>query len=65
MALAFSAIGILLSGMVISKYKPRARYMAAWNVLTGVISVLGILSYTMLGCPANEKSVVLNSPLAR
>lgn len=34
--------------------------MAAWNVLVGIASVIGILSYTMLGCPDNERSVVIN-----
>lgn len=61
-ALAFSAIGILLSGFVISKYKPRARYMAAWNVAVGLFSVLGMISYSFLGCPGNEKSMVINLP---
>lgn len=61
-ALAFSAVGILLSGFVISKYKPRARYMAAWNVAVGAFSVIGMISYAFLGCPMNEKSMVINIP---
>lgn len=52
--LVFSAFGILISGLVISKYKPRARYLAAWNVFVSVISVLGIISYAFLGCPASD-----------
>lgn len=59
-ALGFSALGILLSGFVISKFKPTARYMAAWNVFVGIVSVIGMLTYTMLGCPNNERSVVRN-----
>lgn len=59
-ALAFSALGILLSGVVISRFKPRARYMAAWNVFVGIVSVFGVLSYTLLGCPDNERSIVIN-----
>lgn len=46
--LVFSAFGILLSGMVISKYKPRARYLASWNILVGAISVMGMISYGTL-----------------
>lgn len=52
--LVFSAIGILMSGMVISKYKPRARYLAGWNVIVGAISVLGIVSYAYLGCVESD-----------
>lgn len=62
-ALAFSAIGILASGLVISKFKPRARYLAAWNVLVGLFSVAGIIGYIFLGCKANENSIVVNQAL--
>ncbi|XP_066158162.1 solute carrier organic anion transporter family member 74D-like isoform X1 [Euwallacea fornicatus] len=57
--LVFSAIGILLSGLVISKFKPRARYLAAWNVIVGAISVLGIVSYAYLGCADNDNRAPL------
>ncbi|XP_053963172.1 solute carrier organic anion transporter family member 3A1-like isoform X1 [Anastrepha ludens] len=59
-ALAFSAAGVLLSGFVISRYKPRARYMAAWNVIVGFLAVGGILAYAFIGCPGNEQSVIVN-----
>ncbi|XP_023302200.2 solute carrier organic anion transporter family member 74D [Lucilia cuprina] len=59
-ALAFSAVGVLLSGFIISKYKPRARYMAAWNVVVGFLTVAGIMTYAFIGCPGNEQSVVVN-----
>ncbi|XP_055623979.1 solute carrier organic anion transporter family member 74D-like [Toxorhynchites rutilus septentrionalis] len=59
-ALVFSAIGVLLSGIVISKYKPRARYMAAWNILVGALSVMGMVMYAFLGCSASENSVIVN-----
>ncbi|XP_037950487.1 solute carrier organic anion transporter family member 74D-like [Teleopsis dalmanni] len=59
--LAFSAVGVLLSGFVISRYKPRARYMAAWNVIVGFLTVAGILCYSMIGCPGNEQSIVVNN----
>lgn len=35
--------------------------MAAWNVLVGLMTVIGILSYTQLGCIDNERSVVINN----
>lgn len=59
-ALVFSAFGVLLSGIVISRYKPRARYMAAWNVLVGAFSVGGMIMYAYLGCDANENSLIVN-----
>lgn len=59
-ALAFSAIGVLLSGFIISRYKPRARYMAAWNVICAVLVVAGVVTYAFIGCPDNERSVIVN-----
>jgi glucose uptake protein GlcU len=59
-ALVFSAIGVLLSGIVISRYKPRARYLALWNVIVGAVSVFGMISYAFMGCAENENSVVIN-----
>lgn len=59
--LIFSAFGILLSGLIITKYKPRARYLAAWNVVVGAISVLGMISYAFLGCPANDNQMAVDS----
>lgn len=35
--------------------------MAAWNVLVGLMTVIGVLSYTQLGCLDNERSVVINN----
>lgn len=57
-ALVFSAIGVLLSGVTISKFKPRARYMAGWNVMVGCLTVVGLLSYILLGCPASDNNLV-------
>ncbi|KAJ1528035.1 hypothetical protein ONE63_007956 [Megalurothrips usitatus] len=52
--IVFSGIGILLSGLVITKYRPHARQMALWNTLVGLISAAGIISYIFLGCPDND-----------
>lgn len=60
-ALGFSAIGVLSSGIIISKFKPRARYMAAWNVVVGALSVVGILTYVYLGCDANENTMIASA----
>lgn len=57
--LVFSAFGILLSGLIISKWKPRARYLAGWNVIVGAVSVMGIISYAYLGCAENNNEAPL------
>lgn len=56
--LACSAIGILLSGVVLTKYKPKARSLAAWNVFCGFTMVIGVVIFTFLECPngLGEKS---------
>lgn len=59
LGLMFSALGILISGIVIGKYTPRARYLAAWNVIIGFISVMGIASYAYLGCAENNNQAPL------
>lgn len=56
----FTAIGILASGLIISKFKPSARKMAAWNVLVGLLTTIGYLSYNFLGCSANDNAVAMN-----
>ncbi|XP_046672746.1 solute carrier organic anion transporter family member 74D-like [Homalodisca vitripennis] len=53
--LIFSGIGILGSSLLISKIKPRARSLAAWNVAVGIFGTLGFISYVFLGCPLNER----------
>lgn len=63
-ALSFSAIGVLLSGVVISKFKPRARYLAIWNVFVGLLSVFGMITYAYLGCAEAENSIIVNHPSA-
>ncbi|XP_026294065.1 solute carrier organic anion transporter family member 74D-like [Frankliniella occidentalis] len=52
--IVFSGIGILLSGLVITKYRPNARQMALWNTFVGLVSAAGIISYIFLGCPDND-----------
>lgn len=37
--------------------------MAAWNVIVGVLTVFGVISYIFLGCADNERAVVVNYPL--
>lgn len=59
-AFVFSAFGILMAGFVVSKYRPSARYMAAWNVIVGLLTFFGFVMYIFLGCAANERAVTFN-----
>ncbi len=59
--LVFSAIGVLVSGIVITKYKPKARSLAMWNVIVGAVAVFGMIGYSMLGCAESEKSIIFNN----
>ncbi|KAL0126170.1 hypothetical protein PUN28_004945 [Cardiocondyla obscurior] len=43
-------LGFLLSGLVISKFKPGPRPLLAWNVLVGICFVLGQILFIFLGC---------------
>ncbi|XP_053687128.1 solute carrier organic anion transporter family member 74D-like [Sabethes cyaneus] len=52
-SLVFTAFGVLLAGIVITRYKPTARQMAAWNVLVGFLSVAGMIIYSLLNCTAD------------
>jgi len=49
-----AAMGILVSGVVITKFKPRSRYLAAWNVFVEMIDVIGHLCYGFLTCSVDD-----------
>lgn len=55
-----SAVGLLVAGFVISKFKPRARYLAFWNVIVGVLSVFSVLSFSLMGCEESRNAVTVN-----
>lgn len=59
-ALIASAAGILVAGIVITKFKPRAQYLAMWNVIVGVVSVLCIISFTFMGCDESRNAVKID-----
>lgn len=56
-ALVSSAAGILAAGFVITKFKPSARYLAFWNVIVGLLSVLSVLSFSFMGCEDGQNAV--------
>lgn len=54
-----TAIGLLLAGIVITIFKPRARYLAGWNIVTSLIQALSIVSLVFISCPAVDNSKIL------
>lgn len=56
--------GLLISGYVITNYKPPPRYLFFWNVCIGLMSVCSSISYTQLGCDNNNSLLVNGSLLA-
>uniref|UniRef100_A0AAG5DD52 Solute carrier organic anion transporter family member n=1 Tax=Anopheles atroparvus TaxID=41427 RepID=A0AAG5DD52_ANOAO len=61
-SLVFSALGILIAGFVIQKLRVTSRQLAAWNVITSILSAAGIFGYAWFGCSAlNNADIVANS----
>ena len=47
-----STIGLIAAGYVIQRWKPRARWLAAWGIATNIIGIIGSLSLIGIGCPS-------------
>lgn len=58
-SLIFAAIGLLAAGTVITVFKPRARYLALWNIITSLLSSIGILGYGFFSCTANNNALIM------
>lgn len=43
-------LGFLLSGIIISKFRPGPRPLLAWNVFVGICFVAGQVSFMFFGC---------------
>ncbi|KAH8299715.1 hypothetical protein KR044_005011 [Drosophila immigrans] len=52
--LSFSAVGVVLSGYVIYKFKPGARSIVSWNVIVDILTVVGILCYSLIACQDSD-----------
>lgn len=55
-------LGFLISGFVISTYKPRPRILFFWNVIVGVVLMMGQCSYMFLHCDS-ENPLIVNGSL--
>jgi solute carrier organic anion transporter family, member 5A len=58
-SMGFTALGLLVSGAVISKCKPSARTLAAWNIITSILSMSGIIAYSYFGCNASDNNIIV------
>ncbi|KAK6618077.1 hypothetical protein RUM44_002519 [Polyplax serrata] len=47
-------IGIIISGVFILRYKPNARFVAAWIAFTAVIYAIGMGILMLIGCPMDD-----------
>lgn len=61
MGLIFSGIGVLASGIVLSKFKPSARKIVIWNVMTTVITGMVFLTYNWIGCDASDEATLMTT----
>lgn len=58
----FQSTGMMLSGILISKFQPSARLLAGWNVAVAIISVATMAAFTQLGCNAGNPSFGTKTP---
>lgn len=50
MGIVATGFGALISGLLISKFKPSARTLTFLHVIGGVFVTFGVFSYAFLGC---------------
>ncbi len=48
------ALGLLVSGFVISKFKPSARCISGYNVILGVFYFTFLIVFSFMGCPTSH-----------
>ena len=53
---AGTGLGILLGGLVIARFRPRARVLAGWQVLQGAIGTLALIVFGFMACPPLQVS---------
>ena len=46
------AIGLLLSGWAISRWKFSARFLSGWNVILGLLYFTSLIVFSNVGCPS-------------
>lgn len=59
----FGACGLLAPGYIITKLPQKlktrfnARHLTTWNIIVSLVSVIGIIGYTFVGCPTNDEQM--------
>ena len=52
-AILATVVGFLVSGYVISRFKPRSSLVLGWNVIVGCVYIAGEIMFIFLGCTDN------------
>jgi hypothetical protein len=52
-AILATLAGFLISGCVISRFKPRASLVLGWSVVVGCVYIAGEILFIFLGCEDN------------
>jgi hypothetical protein len=52
-AILATVAGFLISGYVISRFKPRTSLVLGWNVFVGCVYIAGEILFIFLGCADN------------
>lgn len=55
---ASKAIGMLVSGFAISKWKFSARILSGWNVVLGCLYFVSLIVFSNLGCPSSSLPIM-------
>lgn len=58
-SLVFAAIGLLSAGIIITIFKPPARYLAMWNIISSLFSVVGVMAYGYFSCTASSNALIM------
>ena len=48
--IVFMCVGFLMSGFFISRYRPRAWVLAAWDLFTGTVFMTSLIIFAFVGC---------------
>lgn len=59
--LIFSALGVLSSGIVLSRFRPSARKIVLWNVITTLCTCFIYFSYNWMGCAASDRATEMTT----
>lgn len=59
-SLIFPALGLLTAGIIITVFKPPARYLAMWNIVSSIVSICGMLIFGYFSCTASSNSLIMD-----